>query len=308
MIITGRLCCHSSSSWGGDGDGEPEFSAERVVRDVEDQLALLDADYFDGMLIHDPPRMQPTLAKDGTLAGLLGLKARGLVRNVGYGMRPHEFHRQAIATGDVDFLLCFNDYHLLRQTAAEGVLPAADAAGVGVMNGWSILRGLFTGVDIDQASKLGGYRNEADLGPARERWQWCRDHGVDLLQLALQFCLREPRIHGNPIGSLNAAQLEAQHPCCKHAAGAKRCGPSTRTAFPTQITTPSVRCTAPTVFLILRTRSRSELVAPWLRWRSSAVRRSRWNEHIWRNTAAEETPKSTANPQASRSSVVLPML
>ena len=142
VIITGRLCCHSSSAWGGYGDGEPEFSAERVVRDVEDQLALLGTDYFDGMLIHDPPRMQPTLAKDGTLAGLLGLKARGMVRNVGYGMRPHEFHRQAIATGDVDFLLCFNDYHLLRQTAAKGVLPAADAAGVGVMNGWSILRGL----------------------------------------------------------------------------------------------------------------------------------------------------------------------
>ena len=208
VIITGRMCCHSSSAWGGYGDGKPDFSAERVVRDVEDQLALLGTDYFDGMLIHDPRRMEPTLARDGTLAGLLGLKARGLVRNVGYGMRPHEFHRQAIATGDVDFLLCFNDYHLVRQTAADGVLPAADAAGVGVMNGWSILRGLLTGVDVDVARKLGNYKNEADIGAARERWQWCRDHGVDLLQLALQFCLREPRIHGNPIGSLNAAQLE----------------------------------------------------------------------------------------------------
>ena len=31
----------------------------------------------------------------------------------------------------------------------------------------------------------------------------------DLLTLAIQFCLREERIHGNPIGSLNVAQLEA---------------------------------------------------------------------------------------------------
>ena len=147
VIVTGRLCCHSGASWGGYGDGEPDFSAERVVRDVEDQLAVLGTDHFDGMLIHDPPRMEPTLAKDGTLAGLLSLKVRGLVRNVGYGMRPHEFHRQAIATGDVDFLLCFSDYHLLRQSAADGVLPAAAAAGVGVMNGWSILRGLLTGGD-----------------------------------------------------------------------------------------------------------------------------------------------------------------
>ena len=208
VIVTGRLCCHSGASWGGYGAGEPEFSAERVVRDVEDQLAVLGTDYFDGMLIHDPPRMEPTLAKEGTLAGLLALKARGPVRNVGYGMRPHEFHRQAIATGDVDFLLCFNDYHLVRRTAVDGVLPAAEAAGVGVMNGWSILRGLLTGGDPVETAKLGGYRNEEDIAAARERWQWCRDRGVDLLQLALQFCLREPRIHANPIGSLNAAQLE----------------------------------------------------------------------------------------------------
>ena len=206
VIITGRLCCHSAAPRGGYGQGEPDYSADRVLRDVEEQLAVLGTDYFDGMLIHDPPRMQPTLARDGTLAGLLKLKARGLVRNVGYGMRPHEFHRQAVATGDVDFLLCFSDYHLVRQTAADGVLPAAEAAGVGVMNGWSILRGLLTGVDIDEASK--NYKQEDDIAAARERWQWCRDHGIDLLQLALQFCLRERRIHGNPIGSLNAAQLE----------------------------------------------------------------------------------------------------
>ena len=208
VIITGRLCCHSGASWGGYGDGAPDFSAERVVRDVEDQLAILGIDHFDGMLIHDPPRMEPALAKEGTLAGLLSLKARGVVRNVGFGMRPHDFHRQAIATGDVDFLLCFSDYHLLRQSAADGVLPAAAAAGVGVMNGWSILRGLLTGGDPAETARLGNYRNEEDIAAARARWQWCRDRGIDLLQLALQFCLREARIHGNPIGSLNAAQLE----------------------------------------------------------------------------------------------------
>jgi aryl-alcohol dehydrogenase-like predicted oxidoreductase len=30
-----------------------------------------------------------------------------------------------------------------------------------------------------------------------------------VLTLAIQFCLREERMHGNPIGSLNIAQLEA---------------------------------------------------------------------------------------------------
>ena len=107
----------------------------------------------------------------------------------------------AIATGDVDFLLCFKDIHLIRQTAADKLLPAA--ADVGVLNGWSILRGLLTGADIDREGRL------SDIEEARRIWHWCQGEKVDLLQLALQFCLRETRIHGNPIGSLNAEQLES---------------------------------------------------------------------------------------------------
>ena len=210
VIVTGRLCCHSNASWGGyRGDGEADYSAERVIRDVEDQLEILGTDYFDGMLIHDPKRIEPTLAKGGTLAGLLQLKAKGLVRNAGYGMREHHFHQEAIATGDVDLILCFNDYNLIRQTATGTVLPAAAAADVGVMNGWSILRGLLTGVDIDKAREQGRYKNDNDVDAARRIWQWCREEQIDLLQLAIQFCLREDRIHGNPIGSLNAEQLES---------------------------------------------------------------------------------------------------
>jgi len=124
-------------------------------------------------------------------------------------MRPHDFHLKTIATGDVDFLLCFSDYNLVRQTAAKDILPAAAVADVGVMNGWSILRGLLTGVPVEEASVKGRYGNEEDGSAARKLWNWCEREQIDLLQLALQFCLREERIHGNPIGSLNAQQLEA---------------------------------------------------------------------------------------------------
>ena len=76
------------------------------------------------------------------------------------------------------------------------------------MNGWSILRGLLTGADIDEAREKSRYSNVEDADAARPLWQWCRDEGIDLLQLAIQFCLKETRIHGNPIGSLNVDQLE----------------------------------------------------------------------------------------------------
>ena len=195
VIISGRACCH-----GGD---EIDYSAEHAISDIEDQLEMLGMDYFDAVFIHDPREIEPTLAKNGTLDGLLKLKGRGLVRNVGYGMNPHDFHLKAIATGNVDVMLTFNDYNLFGQTAADDILPAADANDIGVLNGWSIKRGLLTGIDLSDHDG-----NNPEVQRATKMRQWCMDEGISLLALALQFCLGEERIHGNPIGSLNIEQLE----------------------------------------------------------------------------------------------------
>jgi len=215
-LVSGRICLHRDR---GDAlhpdrprradDWLPDASADAVERDAEEQLEFLGIGYFDALMLHDPPDMERCLGKGGALEGALRLKKRGLTRNVGFGMRPHGFHRQAIATGEVDVLLCFNDYNLLRQSAAEGVLPYAAAADVGVLNGFSIARGILTGVDVDAAAARGHWRVDEDLPRARAMRQWCIDRGVSLLHLALQFCLREERIHGNPLGSQNLAELEA---------------------------------------------------------------------------------------------------
>jgi len=195
IIVSGRVCCHSGEN--------TDFSAEHAISDIENQLEMLGMDYFDAMFIHDPIKIDPTLAKGGTLSGLLEAKNRELVRNVGYGMNPHEFHLKVIATGDVDVLLTFNDYNLLQHIIQDDILPAAAARDIGVLNGWSIKRGLLTGIDLSSHDK-----NNTEVARAIKMRQWCIDNNVSLLALALQFCLREERIHGNPLGSLNIEQLE----------------------------------------------------------------------------------------------------
>src|SRR5262245_26800796 len=215
-LVSGRVCLHRDR---GDAlhperprqgdDWLPDAGADAVERDAEEQLAYLGIGYFDALLLHDPPDMERCLGEGGALEGALPLKRRGLARSVGFGMRQHEFHRRAIATGDVDVLLCFNDYNLLRQSAAEGVLPYAAAADVGVLNGFSIARGILTGVDVDVAAARGRWRSDDDLPRARAMRQWCLERGISLLHLALQFCLREERIQGHPLGSQNVAELEA---------------------------------------------------------------------------------------------------
>lgn len=206
LIISGRVCCHSGAQWGGYGQGTPDYSAVRVLADVEDQLGILGIGRFDVLFVHDPPAIEPTLEVGGTLEGLEQARQRGWVDWIGYGMNPHPFHLQAIASGRIDALLCFSDYNLLRQSAAQDILPAAATAGLGVLNGWSIMRGYLTGTPVEKFVPREKWGKDHERAEAMRNW--CEARGVPLLRLALHFCLREERIHGNPIGSLNIEQLE----------------------------------------------------------------------------------------------------
>jgi aryl-alcohol dehydrogenase-like predicted oxidoreductase len=206
-LVSGRLCLHNVRS---DLQHPIGPTAAAAIADVEDQLRLLGIEYFDAVLVHDPPEMEGPLGPGGTLEGLLRLKEQGKVRNVGFGMRPHAFHQQALATGLVDVMLTFSDYNLLRQSAAEsgGILEAAAARDVGVLNGFAIMRGILTGADVDAAAAKGRFRNDEDIARARRMRQWAIDRGVSLLAIALQFCLAEGRIQGNPLGNQNESDLE----------------------------------------------------------------------------------------------------
>ena len=173
------------------------------MANIERQLEFTGTDHFDAMFIHDPVEIEPTLAKGGTFECLKTLKSRGIVRNIGYAMNPHDFHLTTMETGEIDVLLTFDDYNLFGTTAADDILPAAAERDIGVINGWSIKRGLLTGIDLS-----GRDRSNPEVDRAIKMRQWCIDNGYSLLAMALGFCLREERIHGNPIGSLNIEQLE----------------------------------------------------------------------------------------------------
>jgi len=207
VIISARVCCERRYEWDHldyTQRNDVDYSADYAIANAERQLELLGTDYFDALSIHDPHDLDLTLEKDGTFSGLLRLKDRGLSRNVGYAMNPHHFHLKAIETGELDVLLTFNDFNLFGQTAAEQVIPAAAENDIGILNGWSIKRGLLTGVDLSDKNP-----NDKEVQRAINMRQWCLEHEVSLLAVALQFCMRDLRLHGNPIGSLNRQQLEA---------------------------------------------------------------------------------------------------
>ena len=182
--------------WRGD------YSASGTRRSVENSLNLLGTDYLDVCLVHDPSNMDPVVAKGGALDTLQRMREEGLVKYIGLGVREHEFHKIAIETGIADVILTYLDYTLLSQTANDWLLSFASERDIGVINGSPIAAGLLSGVEPDVKAR------PPEGEKAHQFWQWCVENNLNLLNLAIQFCLRQPLIATNLTGSKNATEVE----------------------------------------------------------------------------------------------------
>ena len=146
--------------------------------------------------------MDAVIAKDGAFEELQRMREEGLVKFIGLGVREHEFHRIAIETGVVDVILTYLDYNLIRQTAADSLLPLARENDIGVINGSPIAMGLLSGLEPHPNSR------PPDGEKAYQLWKWAEENNQNLLNLAIQFCLRQPLIHINLTGSKDATEVE----------------------------------------------------------------------------------------------------
>ncbi len=199
-----------STKTGRGADGAKDYSAAATRRSVERSLELLQTDYIDILLVHDPDDLGQVLDPGNALEALLECKDEGLIRAIGLGCRPHEFHRACIESGHFDLSLTFCDYNLLDQSAAEGVLAPAAEHDVGVYNGTVIMLGLLGGENPREvARRRPGFATEERLQRATELWEWCRARDVSLPALSLQFSLREPRIATTLVGVRDPQHLEA---------------------------------------------------------------------------------------------------
>ncbi len=186
--------------WRGD------YSAAGTRRSVENSLRLLNTDYLDVCLVHDPDSMDPVVAKGGALDELQRMREEGLIKFIGLGVRQHEFHKIAIETGVVDVILTYLDYTILSQTANEWLLPFAVENDIGVINGSPIAMGLLSGGEPDISAER-AHLDGRDAEKAHRLWQWATDNDLNVLNLAIQFCFRQPRIAMSLTGSKNAEEV-----------------------------------------------------------------------------------------------------
>ena len=191
-------------TWKGD------YSSQGTRRSVENSLKLLKTDYLDICLVHDPGDMATVVSKEGAFDELKRMREEGLIRYIGLGVRDHQFHRLAIQRNDVDVILTYLDYTLIQQTATS-LIKVATEKNVGVINGSPIAMGLLSGIKPSRTNTLTDHINQAENEKAFQLWQLADDLGVKLLDVAIQFSIRQPMIGCTLTGAKNATEVEQSY-------------------------------------------------------------------------------------------------
>ena len=187
-------------------DRRKDFSADGTRWSVTNSLKDLRTDYLDAVLIHDPEDMESVLGKGRAWDTLVEMKDEGLIRNIGAGVRSHEFHKELIGTGHIDVILTFLDYTLLSQSVAQTTLPLAREHDVGIILASPLGMGSLTGVEPNVEDER--RRNPNAEPRAHAMWKWCQERDVNIRHLAMQFCLAAPIDGVVMFGPADKAQVE----------------------------------------------------------------------------------------------------
>ncbi len=169
----------------------PELT-QKITAQVNESLAKLQVDALPILMLHGPS------VKDierGELTGILkGLKQSGKIRFTGVSTRGEESPLAAINSSLFDVIQVA--YNVPDQRMDPCVFPAAQKAGVGIINRSVLLKGSLTTLRTKLPAGLEGLQRTID-----EIEAIAREIGADLPTLAIRFALNNPSISSSLIGS-----------------------------------------------------------------------------------------------------------
>jgi D-threo-aldose 1-dehydrogenase len=175
-----------------------DYTADGVLRSIEESLVRLGVDRIDLALVHDPEAHL-----EAALAALEPL--RTAVTLVGVGTNFPETAIRFVAEGDVDYVLLAGRYTLLDRSAAAEFLPLAQNRGVQVIAAGVYNSGILAG------GTTFDYRPAEPelLARVRRLEEACAWYGVPLAAAAIQFPLRHPAVTRIVVGARSPAEVEA---------------------------------------------------------------------------------------------------
>ena len=186
-----------------------DYRRDSVLRSLEKSLKRLRIPKLFSAQIHQVSEAgwERIMEPGGTLEGLREAQKRGLCDHVGITDRAIPLLAELARTGEFDALLVFLDYHPLSQKAAEEVIPAAAAGGMGIVVATVLAGGLFSDAPRRKAA-LEDLGDQVERARAERIIGRLKDGPGTVPRNAFRYVLADARVSTVSSGAATAAELD----------------------------------------------------------------------------------------------------
>lgn len=189
------------------GQEEFDFSAARVTRSLDESCARLGVDFIDVLQCHDIEFAEADQIVNETLPALVKLREAGRIGYIGITGLPLKVFSNVldqVGPGIVDTVLSFCRYEL-NDSALADMIPYLQSKNVGIINASPTGMGLLTPRGVPDWHLATPTMCEI----AKKAVDFCATEGVDIVKLAVQYCVAHPDIATTLVGTSKPQNIEA---------------------------------------------------------------------------------------------------
>ena len=197
-----RESYYLSTKVGRYGNRDFDFSASRVTRSVDESLKRLQVETVDIIQCHDVEFGDLNQIIHETIPALRRVVESGKTRFVGITGLPLKVFTEVAAQVPLDAIISYCRYGL-NNTSLERLLPFLHENGIGVISASPLGMGLLTENGPAQWHPAPPAIKDACAVAAR----WCRENGVSIEKLAIQFAVSNPQISSTLVGTASPTQI-----------------------------------------------------------------------------------------------------
>ncbi|GCE23679.1 aldo/keto reductase [Dictyobacter kobayashii] len=186
-----------------------DFSGDQMRRSVERSLRLLGLDRLPLLYLHDPEHttFEKAMAPNGPVEVLQRCKEEGLIEHLGVAGGPIDLMTRFVETDIFEAAISHNRYTLLN-TDADAFWDVCQQHRVGAVNAAPYGSGILAKGPRAYPRYEYGAASQTYLEQAIKLEDACQRYQIPLAAVALQFSLRDPRIHSTVIGMTRPERLD----------------------------------------------------------------------------------------------------
>ena len=167
-----------------------DFSAKRVAESIDESLERLQTDYVDVYQIHDIEFGDKQQVINETIPAARKVAESGKTRFVGITGLPVRYLRHVASQVEVDTILSWAHYDLVEDEMDEVLAPFARERGIGLINASPLHQRLLTETGPPEWHR--SPKEVLEAGPKIAAL--CREHGVNVADVAMRFALDYPYV------------------------------------------------------------------------------------------------------------------